>query len=176
MSLMSLLNQDYSTASSTTSSTSAQVAQAMQVLTKAQEKAGEATTSGTKQASISITVEARRAAATKADAAKSPAALAKELRASLDEQDGKSSAKFTTMSGRALATIALNETGQFSKSEIAAAKLELRSRDRQSALTMLASGPLTSASLATYTRNLLAARDLMSAEEQRLRATDPNLR
>jgi hypothetical protein len=173
---MSLLNQDYST----TSSTSPQVAQAMQTLARAQEKVSETAATGTNQASVSITIDARRAAAEKADAGKSAVALADELRASFDKQyaaaSKRDSADLSAMSGRALATITLNETGQFRKVEIAAAKLELRSRDRQSALTMLASGPLTSASLATYTRGLLAARDEMSAEEQRLRVIDPDLR
>jgi predicted flap endonuclease-1-like 5' DNA nuclease len=173
MSLFSILNNDTSSTSST--STSTQIAQALQALAaKNAAKAG-STTNGTNQTGVSITVEAKRAANAKADAGKDAAALAAELRKAFDTA-GKNSADLTTLSGRALATVALNEGGQFSPTEIAAAKLELRTRDRQSALTMLSSGPLTSATLTTYTTNLLAARESMSAEEQKLRGSDPDLR
>jgi len=176
MSLMSLLNQDYSTSSST----SPQVAQAMQVLTKAQEKANATTTSAAGQSTVSITIDAKRAAAAKEDAGKDATVLATDLRKSFDAQykkaGKKNSADLTALSGRALSVVALNEGGQFSKGEIAAAKQELRARDRNSALAMLASGPLTSTSLKSYTTNLLAARDTMSAEERQLRANDPSLR
>jgi hypothetical protein len=178
MSLFSYLNMDAS--ASTSSSLSPQLAQALQ--TVAQKNAAKATgavggSSGS--SSVSITLEAKRAAAAKADADKSPTALAGELRASLNGQyktGGKNSADLTVLSGRALATIALNESNQFSRAEIAAAKLELRARDRQSALAAISSGPLTSTSLSTYMRDMIATRSLMSSEEQQLREANPNLR
>jgi hypothetical protein len=182
MSLWSYLNTD-SSSSTTTSSAKLQLAQALQAAKLPEEKGGTstvATTTGTVASSVSITVEAKRAAATKEDAAKSASALAAELRASFDQQYAaagkKNSANLTALSGRALATIALNETSQFSKAEIAAAKLELRARDRQSTISALASSDLTAASLKTYSRDLLAARALLSGEEQRLRANNPGLR
>ena len=177
MSLWSYLNAD-----SSGSSVSAQVAQAMRTIAAARDKATGAsgTTSGAATAPVSITIEAKRAAAAKEDAGKTAADLAEEVRASLDKQYAaagqKNSADLTTLSGRALATIALNETALFSPSEIAAAKQELRARDRQSMLSIISSGPLTAASLATYSQDMLAARDLMSAEEKQLRAIDPKLR
>jgi hypothetical protein len=181
MSLWSILNTDSSASSS---STTAQLAQAMQApKLSASGKTSistQATTSDPAASSVLITVEAKRAAATKEDAAKSVSALASELRASFDKQYAaagkKNSADLTALSGRALAIVALNETNQFSKAEIAAAKLELRARDRQSTVSALASSDLTAASLKTYSRDLLTARSLMSNEEQRLRASNPGLR
>lgn len=175
MSLFSILNNDTATSTTTSSSTSAQVAKAIQVLAAKNAAKSAAATGSTAQSGVSITIEAKRAANAKADAAKTPAALTTELRKAFDAA-GKDSANLTALSGRALATVALNEDGQFSRTEIAAAKLELRARDRQSALTMIASGPLTSASLTTYTTNLLATRESMSAEEQQLRQTNQTLR
>lgn len=178
MSLISYLNMDMSSSSS--SNVSTEVAKAMQTMADRKASQGSGKTGGTSGGSqVSITVEAKRAAATKADAGKSGAALASELRISFDKQyekTGKNSADLTALSGRALATIALNESGKFSKAEIAAAKLELRTRDRQSAVAAINAGPLTSASLATYMRDMLASRSLLSAEEQQLREANPSLR
>lgn len=182
MSLWSYLNTD-SSSSTATSSATLQLAQALQAAKLPEEKGGTSTvaaTTGAATSSVLITVEAKRAAATKEDAAKSVSALASELRASFDKQYAaagkKNSADLTALSGRALAVVALNETNQFSKAEIAAAKLELRARDRQSTVSALASSDLTAASLKTYSRDLLTARSLMSNEEQRLRASNPGLR
>lgn len=178
MSLWSYLGTDLS-GSSTSSTMSAQIAQAVQAAS-AKSKTSSSSTSATGQSSVLITVEAKRAAATKADAGKDASAMIADVRKELDAQYAKAgkthSADLTTLSGRALATIALNETNQFSRAEIAAAKLELRARDRQSAMSLMSTGPLTSATLATYTRDLLAAREGMSSEEQQLRAANPNLR
>ena len=177
MSLMSLLNADLSTSSSTTSP---QVQQAIQMLAAKTASQATTTTSATGKSSVQITIEAKRAANAKADGSKDATALATELRAGLDEAyevlGKKNSADLRALSGRALATMALNESGTFSRAETAAAKLELRSRDRQSALSAIGTGSLTVASLTTYTRDLLAARESMSAEEQRLRESDRNLR
>jgi hypothetical protein len=176
MSLWSYLGTDLSGSST---SSSAQVAQAMQTLAARSNTSG-SSTSGTGQSSVLITIDAKRAAAAKADAGKDAATMISDVRKELDTQytaAGKThSADLTALSGRALSTIALNETNQFSRAEIAAAKEELRARDRQSVMGMINAGPLTAATLATYTRDLLTAREGMSSEEQKLRAANPNLR
>lgn len=176
MSLLSYLNMD--TGSSTSSATGTQMAQALKTIAdKKATRAGANGGSGT--SSVSITVEAKRASAEKADAARTPAELTSAVRKSLDKQyvqNGRDSGDLRDMSGRALATIILNEDGKFSKGEIAAAKQELRARDRQLAIGVIGSGTLTSASLATYLSETLAARSQMSAEEQRLREINPQLR
>ena len=100
--------------------------------------------------------------------------LAKELRTKLDK--GGADADMSHFSGRGLAIIALNQDGTFSREEVYAAKSELRERDRQSAITFLNSGELTSTSLKAYTQQLLASRQSQSGEEQQLRDIDPNLR
>lgn len=127
-----------------------------------------------------ITVTAKRKAAASADADKDAAALATDLRASLDTQyaaAGKGdSADLTVLSGRALAIMAQGGQGGFSRTEAAAAKQELRERDRQAAVEAMSSAPLTAASLRTFTQTLLAERDAMSAEERALREADPSLR
>jgi hypothetical protein len=179
MSLISYLNAD----SLGSSSTSSQVTQALATI--AAKKAAATSTDTTTETqssgtSVNITVQARRAAAEKADASKTAAALATELRKSLDADYAaagkKNSSDLTAQSGRALATIALNESGQFSKSEIAAAKLELRARDRQSILAEINAGPLTAASLAAYSKQMMGARATMSVEERSLRDANPNIR
>lgn len=170
MSLFSILNNDSSSTSSTSSLT-----QLLQTLQTQSSTSSTTSTSSSSQSGVSISVEAQRTANAEEDASKTAEELANEMRSMFDEA-GKDSADLTTLSGRALATVALNESGQFSRSEIAAAKLELRTRDRQDAVSMFAEGTLTSASLATYTNDLLAARESMSAEERQLRETNPDLR
>lgn len=185
MSLISYLNSD----SLGSSSTNPQVAQALQTIAAKKASATATDTSattttkpGTKPggSSVNITVQARRAAAEKADAGKTAADLSAELRKSLDADYAaagkKNSSNLTAQSGRALATIALNESGQFSKSEIAAAKLELRARDRQSILAEINAGPLTAATLAAYSKQMMGARASMSVEERNLRDANPNIR
>ena len=179
MSLFSILNNDVSTATSS-STTSSQISQALQTLAAKNAIKVKAGTSDDSKTSVLITLDAKRAANAKADAGVDAATLAKSLRADLDAQykaaGKKDSANLTAMSGRALATIALNDGNSFSRTEVAAAKLELRARDRQSALSAIGSSSLTAASLTTYTRDLLASRETMSGEEQRLRQANPNLR
>jgi len=177
MSLFSYLNTD----SFGSSPASAQIAKALQTIA---EKNAATTVAGNQTqpggSSVLITLQAQRAAAEKEDAGKTADVLTKELRAQIDADNKKTgkkdSADLTAMSGRALATIALNESGQFSKTEIAAAKLELRTRDRLDLVAQISSGPLTSSSLAAYTQQLTTARATMSAEERGLRDANPNLR
>ncbi|MBT2187683.1 hypothetical protein [Sphingobium nicotianae] len=180
MSLFSILSSPDTSTSSLSSSSNLQIQQALQALAAKQAAQTGTTGSDGAQSAVSITIEAKRAANAKADAGVDAAMLAKSLRADLDAQykaaGKKDTADLTTLSGRALATMALNQSGTFSKTEAAAAKLELRTRDRQSAIAMLSSGTLTAASLQTYTTNLMATRATMSAEEQQLRQADPSLR
>jgi hypothetical protein len=128
-------------------------------------------------ASVHITPAAQQAAADAADAKKDPLALANSLRTALDGQ--KTAGKGIDMSGysrRALAIVALDESGKFSHAEEAAAKAQLRARDRASALALIGGGDLTAASLKSYNQQLLAARNAMSTEEAKLRDGNPKLR
>lgn len=184
MSLFSYLNAD----PSGTSSANSQIAQVLQQAkaratgSKAASTGTSSTTSGAKpaQVQVQVTLEARRLAAAKADAGKSAATLAGEMRKWLDASYAaagkKNSADLTALSGRALAVIALNSSGQFSRAEIAAAKTELRERDRAALVDQMNSTALTSSTVASYRQSLLASRATMSAEEQKLRAISPNLR
>ncbi len=179
MSLFSYLNTD----SFGSSPASTQIAKALQTI--AEKNAATAVAAGTQtqsagSSSVLITLQAQRAAAEKEDAGKTAQTLTTELRTHIDADNKKAGKKdnadLTAMSGRALATIALNESGQFSRTEIAAAKLEMRTRDRLSVVAQINSGGLTSASLAAYTQQLTASRATMSAEERGLRDANPNLR
>ena len=181
MSLFSYLNAD----PSGTSSANSQIAQVLQQA-KARATGSKATTtassgiSGAKPAQVQVTLEARRLAAAKADAGKSAVTLAGEMRKWLDASYAaagrKNSADLTVLSGRALAVIALNSSGHFSRAEIAAAKTELRERDRAALVDQINGSALTASSLATYSQSLNAARALMSPEEQALRQANPRLR
>ena len=180
MSLFSYLNSDSYGSSATSMQVGLAIQQAMAKLEAQQTTTSSATANGASQSGAVITVEAKRAAAAKADASKDAATLAAETRQALDTQyeaaGAKDSADLTTLSGRALSIMALNESGAFSKTEIAAAKLELRAWDRQAAMSQLMAGPLTAASLATYQKDQLTARASMSTEEQHLRDINPKLR
>ncbi|HWJ71262.1 MAG TPA: hypothetical protein VNS79_14560 [Sphingobium sp.] len=129
---------------------------------------------------MQITLQARRVAAEKDDAGKSVSTLAAALRGALDAAYAavgeRHSADLTALGGRALAVIALNETGQFSRAEIAAAKSELRGRDRQAVLAQINEGGLTASSLGAYLTQSVSARATMSAEERSLRDGNPALR
>lgn len=177
MSLFSYLKAD----SLGSSAMSAQVAQAMQTIAEKQGASvkGDAAKAGA-GSSVSITLQARRAAAEKQDADKAAPALASELRGALDRAYAaageRHSADLTDLSGRALAVMVLNDTGQFSRAEVAAAKSELRGRDRQAVLAQISADGLTASSLAAYLKQSLGARATMSAEERGLRDANPNLR
>lgn len=181
MSLFDYLNSDPTSSTSSASSAASQISQLLQQAQAKQGVTSTGTTSGTSSAAstVSITLDALRANATATDAKKNAVTLASEIRATLDEQyDGKTgqSPNMSAFSGRALAIVALNDDGSFSKAEVAAAKAELRERDRASALAFLNSGDLTASSLKTYSQQLLSARNSMSEEERALRDIDPNLR
>ncbi|BAK67117.1 hypothetical protein SLG_24420 [Sphingobium sp. SYK-6] len=181
MSLIAYLGTDTSGSSGTLSPTALSVQQTIARVTSGTGKSGASGASGASGTSqVLITIQARRAAAEKADAGKDGAALAGEMRKGLDEAYGaagrKDTADLTALSGRALAIIALGEGNGFSKTEAAAAKLELRARDRQSLIQHMTATPLTAASLTAFQNERLAAQALMSAEEQQLREASPALR
>jgi hypothetical protein len=135
---------------------------------------GEDTAATTGNASsVQISLSAQRAGAESDDAKKDAATVASNARAALDKNGASATG---AMSGRALAIVALNQDGTFSRTEVDAAKTELRERDRQSVLAFFNSGDVTASSLKAYGQQLLAARQSMSAEEQALRASDPDLR
>lgn len=177
MSLFDYLNNDGSSSSSNSSLSLLQQISAQQGISipSSVTSALGGTTSDTSSASSSVQIStaAQQASSEAADAKKDAAALAKELRATLDK--GGTDASMSNFSGRGLSIIALNQDGSFSREEVYAAKTELRGRDRQSAISFLNSGELTSASLKAYTQQLLATRKSMSAEEQQLRDSDPSL-
>ena len=189
MSLFSILNKDNSSTSSVSTTMqlmmqqiAAKTASGTSSTTDASDSATTSTTGTSTSTSLSdiiVSMQAQQAATEKGDANKDAAAFAKELRTTLDAQYKKSGTKDADMSafsGRGLATVALNENGSFSNAEVAQAKSEMRERDRQSLLSVINSGPLTSSALATYGKSILAARTTMSAEERSFRDAHPNLR
>lgn len=115
-----------------------------------------------------ISPAARRASAQIADAKKDFTALSKEVRATLDAQyksAGKTATpKLDELSGRALAAIALNQTGGFSRTEVSAAKAALQSRERE-----IATGAIKGGSFAAYSQTLVTQYDAMSSEERQAR-------
>lgn len=178
MSLISYLNSD---SSSTSTATSSLVTQALQTIAAKQaEAASTAAASGEQAASVSITLAAQRAAAETADAGKTADALTSEIRAAFDADDAAAgeanSADLTALSGRALALVALDDGTHFTKAEMAAARTELRARDRQALVEEMSSTPLTASSLKDFLQARLATRQTMSAEERQLRDSDPSLR
>lgn len=168
------------TDSASSSPVNVQVMQAMQsVGDREAVPADRAAPSAVKGSSVQITLQASRIAAEKEDADKSAAALAETLRGALDTAYAvageRHSADLTALSSRALAVMALNEAAEFSRAESAAAKMELRGRDRQAVLAQIAEGGLTASSLAAYLNQSVSARATMSAEERSLRDGNPAL-
>ncbi len=117
-----------------------------------------------------ITASARQAAAAKADADKPIATLLTETSKAL-----KSDTPLRDLSNRALAAIALDETGAFSKEQAVAAKAELRGRDRASLVAAIGGSGLSAASVASWISAQTEARATMSSEEAALRAQDGRL-
>ncbi len=120
---------------------------------------------------VTISAAARLAAATAADKSKDFNALATEVRNALDDK----SADLTEMSGRALAAIMLDRNGQFTRTEIAAAKSELTGRTRED-FTVLATGSSALGGLGAYNQQLVSQYDAMSDEEREARGWTPALR
>lgn len=167
---------------------SSSLAQALSKLTASAQATIDAATqdpekSKTAPASDSVSISAEAiAAAEKADNAKDLNTLSAAIRQVLDSQyaaakasgsDGK--ANLSDMSGRALAVVALNKTGAFSRTEMAAAKRELNERTRAELTTALKSGNALTA-LADYNEQLVTAYDGMSQEERDARGWTADVR
>ncbi len=175
MSLISYLNFDSSSSSSSTNSLGSAYTTALAQLQAAQAKlASTATSSGTKSSSaVTISASATIAAATKEDAKKESADLIADIRTELDAQytkNGKGKADLSAMSPRAVASIALNSTGAFSKAEQLTAKAEMRTRDRAAFFDATAND-FSLTSLQAYQSARLVGYGSMSAEERALRGS-----
>jgi hypothetical protein len=176
MSLFDYLNNDPANSTNSAASLLQQIAAQRGITVPASTLnalGNEATATSSSSSSVQISIGAQRAGAETDDAKKDAAKVASEARATLDKNGVSATG---AMSGRALAIIGVNQDGTFSRAEVDAAKAELRERDRQSVLTFFNSGELSASSLRSFGQQLLAARQSMSAEEQSLRASDPNLR
>jgi hypothetical protein len=121
---------------------------------------------------VSISAAAKIAASEQADNAKDFTALSQAVRQVLDAQYAADKANktsdapdLTSMSGRALAAIALNKTGDFSTREMAAAKKELNERARTELAEALKSGNAMDA-LVSYNQQLVTDYDGMTQEER----------
>jgi hypothetical protein len=146
-------------------------------------KAATVTTSGAATGSgVSISIAAKIAAAEKTDNAKDFTALAKDVRSTLDAQYAAAKtagtgarADLSEASGRALAAIILDKTGQFSGTEIAAAKVELNTRGTSDFSSAMRGGSAMTG-LAAYNRQLVSSYDSMSQEERDARGWTAGLR
>jgi hypothetical protein len=186
MSLLSLLN---GTQSSQTYNSSGLSAAAQKVLAAAKSTAAATTTSTTSQtgsttSDVSISADALAAAQAKEDNGKDFTTLSGEVRAALDAQYGAAKAAgkkgsapgLSALSGRAVAAIALNRTGAFSRSEVMAAKSELRTRTQEDfARSAMASGGGASG-IAAYSSQLVSQFDAMSDEEREARGWTDSMR
>ena len=159
---------------------SVMTATAQHVIDAAKTKSDASSTSAS--SGISISIEAIRAAAEKVDSASDFAVLSQNVRATLDAQYAKAGAAGTSstpdldaMSGRALAAIALNKTGAFSRNETSAARTELRQRALDELTTALKSGNAFDA-LTAYNEQLMTDYDAMSQEERDARGWTADVR
>jgi hypothetical protein len=186
MSLSSLLaaaRNSYGYGASVDSSVTATTQAALDAAAKA---ATTTTPGATTGSGVSISIAAKIAAAEKTDNAKDFTALAKDVRSTLDAQyaaaktagQGSGSgarADLSEASGRALAAIILDKTGQFSGTEIAAAKVELKTRGTSDFSSAMRGGSAMTG-LAAYNRQLVSNYDSMSQEERDARGWTAGLR
>jgi hypothetical protein len=172
MSLFSILSG--STTSTSTSTSNALASPLQQLLASSSDDSTDLTatlaslTASSTSSSVQITSSAKVAAADKADADKDAATIASETRAALDAQTG-STPDLSEMSGRALGVIILNDSGQFSRAEVYAAKQELKQRDRNELLSAL-SGGLSLDAISAYQSYKTSEKQSMSTEERQARA------
>lgn len=132
------------------------------------------------QSEVQISREARVALAEAADNKKSTDVVRDESRKALDEQYAKSpsskaSPDLSEMSGRALATITLDDGARFSRAEVFAAKKELNERTRTELVTAIRIEGL-GAGLVSYGKTMLASSQGMSAEERQARGWTDQVR
>lgn len=120
---------------------------------------------------VTISSSAEVAAATKKDADTDAAKLSAELRKTLDAQykAGNRDPNLSKASPRALSTILLNKSGEFTASEVHAAKREMRERDRSALLQVTASSGFTLSALQSYQTQMQVAKASMSVEEKAVR-------
>lgn len=178
VSLSSVLSSyGYNSASTAKTDASAAVSAAMAKL--AQSDTTATTIQNTSGTQVTISAAALAAATAKEDNDKDASVLAKEVRAALDAQYAKGTAKgsadMSEFSGRALAIVALNKEGQFSASESRAAKEALREDTRQSFVSAMGSGDAYSM-IANYSKQLASQYDSMSAEEREARGWSEDFR
>jgi hypothetical protein len=171
MSLFSYMNLTGSTSSS--SGLGSLYGSALEQLTAtvSNSAAAKAGAAGASASGVTISADATIAAAAKADKDKDAAMLAADIRKDLDAQyagSGKTTPDLSTQSPRALATIILNESGGFSRSEVLHAKAELRARDRAAFLQATAND-FSLPSLEAYQTAQLTGRSAMSVEERTVR-------
>ncbi|WP_189338321.1 hypothetical protein [Sphingobium sp. SCG-1] len=166
--MSTLTNGSTSTGSSAITATQARLA----IAQAAKEKAA-----GNSADSATISASGLLAQANQADRAKEFGALAQETRAALDKQyaSGKKDAEVNALSGRALASIVLNEGGKFSHEEQAAARSEMKARERDVLTSALSSG-MSVATLASYGKTLAENYDAKSPEERRVLGYTPQTR
>jgi hypothetical protein len=176
MSLFTYFNTSSSNSTTTTSGSymSSVYSSALEKLTAAKASLDAGATGTTTTASdsgVSISIDATIAAATKADAETEASVLTANIRAALDSQyaDKKgSTADLSAMSPRAVATVLLNASGQFSPAEVLSAKAEMRARDR-AAFLQATQNDFSIDSLQAYQTARLTAYGAMSAEERAVR-------
>lgn len=179
VSLTSIMSSyGYGTTSSTTQTdASATINAALEKLAKqAETKAAASSSSGTQ---VSISPAALAAATAKADNAKDADDLLKEVRASLNAQyaggTAMDSADLGSLSGRALAMMALDKDDTFSAAESRAAKQALREDTQNSFLSAMSKG-LDAGSIASFSSQLASQYDDMSAEEREARGWSEQFR
>lgn len=164
MSLLSIIS-NYTSGSSSTASPAIIAAQARLAIAQAEKEAAPVTPSS----AVQISDAALLAQAGKADRAKDFAVLASEVRATIDKQyaAGADQPKLDPLSGRALAAVALNQNDKFSRQEQAAARAELKSREREALAKALSTG-MSVANLAGYGKILADRYEAASPEERRV--------
>lgn len=164
MSLLSLLN----TATSSASYASTTSAALQKSIDAASASTANASTYAATSTGLTISKSAKIAAAEATDNKKEFAALSANVRATLDAQYAASSVKepqFDEMSGRALAAIALNDSGNFSRNEVFAAKTELRERIRE-VFTDAIGQDVGLSGAVSYSKQLISNYDALSQEER----------
>ncbi|MGK2908704.1 MAG: hypothetical protein ACSLE1_02715 [Sphingobium sp.] len=165
MSLISILST--MTSGSSSSGGAITAVQARLAMAQAAVEAQAASSAGA--GSPNISPAATLAQANAADKSKDFGVLAADTRATLDAQykAGSDTPKFDKISGRALAAIVLNEGGKFSRGEQAAARAEIKARERD-VLTIALSSGMSVATLASYGKTLAENYDAKSPEERRV--------
>lgn len=180
MSLMDYINTSLSTTSTNTTSsslTSSSISQILGTSSSSDSSADDVLnalangTSSTKASGVSISSSATIAAATKADKDTSADDLTTQIRSELDAQykkTGTKTADLSEMSPRALSTVILNKSGDFSATEVYEAKQAMKQRDRQ-AFLQVTSGGFNLSSIQSYVQQMATAKSSMSDEELAVR-------